>query len=78
MKYGLSKGKDHILGLPWLIYDVIPSAEWVFITLEMNIITQIDINTQREAISVGNHILFWWPHPPGLARARLINPRPHL
>lgn len=57
MNYSLLKGKDHVLGLLWLIYDVIPSAEWVFITLEMNIITQIDINIQGEAISLGNHIL---------------------
>lgn len=36
---------------------MIPSAEWVFITLEMNIITQIDINIQGEAISLRNRIL---------------------
>lgn len=56
MNYTLTKGKDHVLSLLWLIYDVIPSAEWVFITLEMNIITQIDINIQGEAISLRNHI----------------------
>jgi hypothetical protein len=56
MNYSFSKGKDHVLGLLSLIYDVIPSAEWVFITLEMCIAAQIDINIQGEAISLRNHI----------------------
>lgn len=51
MNYSFSGGKDHVLGLLLLIYDVIPSAEWVFITLEMSIAAQIDINIQGEAIS---------------------------
>lgn len=56
MNYSFSKGKDHVLGLLSLIYDVIPSAEWVFITLEMSIAALIDINIQGEAISLRNHI----------------------
>lgn len=51
MNYSFSEGKDHVLGLLLLIYDVIPSAEWVFITLGMSIAAQIDINIQGEAIS---------------------------
>lgn len=60
MNYGFSKGKDHVLGLLSLIYDVIPSAEWVFITLEMSIAALIDINIQGEAISLRNHIPLFW------------------